>query len=71
MLKRDRIINKLRELGYSFKREAPNTYIWRRGSHRVFVPKTDQVSETWARATLASCGCVAKEIDSFIQAARA
>ncbi len=41
MLKRERVINKLRELGYSFKREAPSTFIYKRGSHRVFVPKTD------------------------------
>ncbi len=70
MLKRERVINKLRELGYSFKREAPSTFIYKRGSHRVFVPKTDLVSESWVRATLFTCNCNQQEIDDFIRAAR-
>lgn len=69
MLKRERAVNKLRELGYSFKREAPSTYIYRKGTHRVFVPKTDLVSESWARITLQTCGCKAMEIEDFIRAA--
>ena len=70
MLKRERVINKLRDLGYEFKREAPSTYLWRRGTHVVFVPKTTQVSETWVRSTLQTCGCKPGEIDEFIRAAK-
>jgi hypothetical protein len=70
MLKRERVINKLRELGYAFKKEAPSTYIYRKGTHRVFLPKTDFVSETWARATLNTCGCKADEIEEFVRIAK-
>jgi len=70
MLKRERFINKLRELSYSFKKETQNTYAYRKGTHWVFVPKADLVSETWARATLGTCGCQANEIEEFIRIAR-
>ena len=71
MLKRERVINKLREIGYAFKKEAPSTYIYKRGTHRVFVPKTDLVSEAWVRATLGTCNCTPAEIEEFIRIAKA
>jgi hypothetical protein len=70
MLKRDRIINKLRELNYKFGKETPNTYAYRSGTHWVFVPKTDLVSETWAAITLSTCGCKQPEIEEFIRIAK-
>jgi hypothetical protein len=70
MLKRERVINKLRDLGYVFKREAPNRFIYKRGSHRVFVPKTDLVSETWVLATLFTCGCKQQEAEEFVRIAK-
>jgi hypothetical protein len=35
---------------------------YRKGAHWVFVSKTDLVSETWAPATLGTCGFTATEI---------
>lgn len=71
MLKRERVINKLRELGYSFKKETPNTYIYKRKTHRVFVPKTELVSEAWTGVTLGTCGCKPGEIEEFVRIAKA
>ena len=71
MIPREKFINKLRELGYTFKRDCDRTYLWRRGVHRVFVPKKSTVSEEWARQTLRQCGVSDAEIDKFVRAANA
>ena len=70
MLKRERLINKLRELGFAFKKETPNTYLYRRGTDAVFVPKTDLISEINVRTILTHCGCQNAEIEEFVRAAK-
>jgi len=70
MLKRERFVNKIRELGYSLKKETPATHLYKRGTHPVFVPKTDLVSETYVRATLETCKCSLDEIEAFIRNAK-
>jgi hypothetical protein len=69
MLKRERLINKLRALGYQFKNETDRTYMFRRGTHRAFVPKTDLISEINVRSILNQCGCNPAEVEEFIQQA--
>jgi hypothetical protein len=70
MLKRERLINKLRKLGFEFKKETPNTYLYRRGTDRAFVPKTDLISEVNVRTILAHSRCSEPEIEEFIRNAK-
>jgi len=70
MLKRERFVNKLRELGYKFKKETPATHLYRCGTHPVFVPKTDLLTETYVRITLQTCNCGTDEIEAFVRAAK-
>lgn len=66
MIARDRLINKLRELGYTFKRDAWRVSIWKKGTHRVEVRKKDFLEEETVRQMLRQCGCEREEIDRFI-----
>lgn len=67
-MRRERVINKLRELKYKFRRDAWRVSIWKKGTHEVHVPKRDILSEDWVRSTLTQAGCAKDEIDRFIQA---
>lgn len=69
MIAREKFINKLRELGYSYSRDCDRTTMWRRGTHRVFVRKTAAVREAWVRATLQQCGLDSEAIEVFIRSA--
>ena len=42
MISREQFLNKLREIGYSYKGETRKSSKWKKdgGTHRVFVPKT-------------------------------
>lgn len=64
-LTREHVINKLRELGYTYNRETHTTQCYRRGAHHVFVPKT-RPKEKWVRATLRQCNLSDAEISSFL-----
>jgi hypothetical protein len=65
---RDHFINKLRELGYSYRGETKRTQKWKRGTHRVNLPRNSVLAEDWCRMTLRQCGVDDVEIESFIRA---
>lgn len=72
MIKRQHFVNKLRELGFKFARQAPRVELWRqRGSGNVIsVPRRDLIPEMQAKITLHQCGCGQSEIEAFIAAAK-
>ncbi len=55
MVRRERLINKLRELGYTFKRDAWRVQIWKRGTHRPAIPKQDLLDEETVASILRQC----------------
>jgi hypothetical protein len=69
MVKREQFINKLHELKYKFKKECDRTSLWKRGVHRLFLPRTALLSEEWVRQTLAQCDVKQPDIDAFIRSA--
>lgn len=67
-MRRERIIAKLRELGYKFKRDAWRVQIFRNPAtmHLVQVRKRDDVDDDWVRSVLKQAGCSKEEIERFL-----
>lgn len=62
----EKFVNKLRELGYTYKREKEHVKFWKKGPHIVDVRKNTHLSVGYVRSTLKQCGCDQKDIDTFI-----
>jgi hypothetical protein len=72
MVTRESFINKLRELGYTYKRPQKRTELWRKrgGTHLVFLPSRDLLTEEYVSSTLRQTGCSEEEIRAFLACAR-
>ncbi len=72
MISTKRFVNKLREIGYSYKDRTKRMEVYRKdgGTHIVMVPRKTQVTELWAINTLKQCGCTDDEITDFIRDCR-
>lgn len=68
MISRERIVNKLRESGFKFKRDAWRVSIWKRQIQRVEVPKRDLIEVEWVRNAFRQIGMPREEIEAFIRA---
>jgi len=70
---RDRLLNKLRELGFSFRSNAEHADFWRRSSDsvRVTVPRKQLVDEEAVRVILRHAGERAAAIEAFLNQTRA
>lgn len=71
MLRREWFLNKLKDLGYDYRRHAGPVEIWMRGVARVVVATGDQLPEGYVRQQLRYCGLSDDDIDEFIRAAKA
>lgn len=73
MIGRQQLINKLRDLGYTYKRKGKRVEIWRRkgGTHCVGIPTNAKVDEDNVMAILRQCGVPENDITAFIGAAKA
>jgi hypothetical protein len=67
-MRRDRIISKLRELGYGFKRDAWRVQIFRHPVTLdvIAVRKRDDIDDDWVRSVLRQAGCSKEDIERFI-----
>lgn len=72
MIPKSRYINKIRELGYTFKDRQKRTELWRKqgGVHFISVPIRDLLEEQFVALTLRQAGCTIDEINLFISAAK-
>jgi hypothetical protein len=72
MISRQCLINKLREIGYSFKERKKCVEIWRKlgTTHIVLVDIRKELSELYVFTTLQYCKLPKSEINSFIQDSR-
>lgn len=69
MVPRERLINKLRELKYTFADQTDKSVLWRKkgGTHCVWLPrKEDPMSDTYVASALRQCGVPPREIEVFI-----
>lgn len=67
MIAREKLIRKLREIRFSFHREAPNTYIYKRGQDRIHLQKHALFDEDYVRTLLLGHGVPAAEAETFIR----
>lgn len=67
MIPRERLINKLRAIGYTFKRDAWRVQFFKKGTHRAEVPKRDLIAPETAMNILRQCGVPAEDIQSFLR----
>jgi hypothetical protein len=72
MVRRESFINKIREIGYSYKNQQLRTQLWRkRGStHRMFVPLTDKLEDDYVTGALRQAGVSDADIKSFLAVAK-
>lgn len=67
-MRRERVIAKLRELKYKFRRPSDRVDIWSHPTtgHQVHVRRRDDIDDDWVRSALLACGCTREEIEAFI-----
>jgi hypothetical protein len=72
VVRRETFINKIRELGYTYKRRQKRTYLWRRrgGTELIFVPMADLLEDEYVTSALRQAGCADDDIKAFIAAAK-
>lgn len=72
MTGKQKLITKLREIGYTYKRTHKNNQFYRRkgGDHRdslILVPRKGTVDAEFAKQCLQEAGCDEQDIDSFLR----
>ena len=72
MIRKEAFINKIRELGYTYKNRQKRTQLWRKkgGQHRMFVPLADLLEEDFVKSSLNQAGLKEPDIESFIASAK-
>jgi hypothetical protein len=72
VISKQHFINKIRELGYTFKRQADRVDLWRKkgGTHYIAVPRSDQLEDEFVSSSLRQAGCTRDDILNFISAAK-
>lgn len=70
MLRRERLVNKLKDLGYRFHRDTRRgrVKLFRRGTDIVAVTQHDLFDEEAVRSILSQCGMKNEDIQMFIAA---
>lgn len=68
MIKREQLINKLRELGYKYKRQSDRVEIYARGTQRVLLPRRDLIPVALAQILVRQAGASESDALAFIRA---
>ena len=73
MISKRHFVNKLKELGYSFKEQLhyQERYRLKGGTHIIHVPRRNTLEETYVRSTLKQAGQTKEQIEQFIREAKA
>jgi hypothetical protein len=67
MAKREQVINKLKERGYKFKTESERVLVFKKGTHRLEIPRRDLLDEKWIRSAFRQAGMTNEEITEFLR----
>ncbi len=72
MVPRQAFVNKIRELGYSFKAQQRRTFLFRQknGVNYIAVPKSDLLEDDWVGSNLRRAGLTREQIHKFIAEAK-
>ncbi len=70
MPKREHFINKIREIGFSYKTQAKRRSIWKRGEEVLMLPSWKELPEDYCRIELEMRGVSNKEIEEFIRSSK-
>jgi hypothetical protein len=72
LIARDHFINKIRLLGYTFKRQAPRVHLYRRhgSTHYIAVPMKDLLEDEYVAAALRQAGCPEDEVSRFLASSK-
>jgi hypothetical protein len=68
VIQRERFVNKLNKLGYSYKSQGDRALLYKKPGKPAYVavPKRDLLDEQYVRAQLRLAGCSDSEIETFI-----
>jgi hypothetical protein len=68
VIRREHFFNKLREIGYKYKREGDRAFLYKRPNDPsyVAVPRSDFLDDAYVRATLLRAGCSVTDVETFI-----
>jgi hypothetical protein len=68
MVRRECFINKIRELGYSYKSQQLRTQLWRKkgSTKRMFVPLANLLEDDYVIGALRQADLIEAEIRSFL-----
>ena len=68
MIRRERFVNKLNELGYRYNSQGDRAMLYKKSSKPgyVTVPKRDLLDESYVRSQLRLAGCTVEQIENFI-----
>lgn len=68
MVRRETFINKIRDLGYTYKGQQKRTYLWRKvgGSHRMSIPMAELLEDEYVRSSLRQAGVAEEDINHFV-----
>jgi hypothetical protein len=71
MPRRDHVVNKLREIGFSYKDTTDRCLVYKRGTLRLYMPRRNDIDETWVRQALRQAGVPPDQIDAFLRMCKA
>ncbi len=69
MISKRRFVNKLKELGYTFKEQLhyQERYRLKGGTHIIHIPRRDELDEAYVASALKQAGQKKEQIDQFIK----
>jgi hypothetical protein len=72
MVPRICFINKIREVGYTYKTKQKRTTLWRKrgGTHCIFVPLAELLEDDYVANALTQAGLTQADIQAFMASAK-
>lgn len=72
MVHRETFLNKIHQLGYTYKSQHKRTQLYRKkgGTHRMFVPLCDHLEDDFVTNSLRQAGVSEAEVQSFLASAK-
>lgn len=72
MVRREHFVNKIRELGFSYKTQQKRTYLFRRtnSTSYISVPMADLLEDEFVGHSLRQAGCSEEAIRAFLTACK-
>ena len=72
MVRREQFVNKIRDLGYSYKTQQKRTYLYRRtnSTNYISVPMADLLEDEFVAHALRQAGCSDESIRLFLAACK-